>query len=147
MTLAQALATKGTRLTSLRPNLVLRSRVFHFRRAVPLDLRPRFGRRELSISLRTSDAALARVWSRELYVASERLFAEARQNSMLTANQIATIAQDFYQYVLDQENQGRLTAGRISEERRAARAGYYKEIAEKCPGAPSPAMTWAGFIC
>ena len=43
------------------PNAVRRGGIFHFRRAIPVDLQPLFNRAELTCSLRTADVGHARV--------------------------------------------------------------------------------------
>jgi len=111
-------------------NTVQRNRLFHFRRTIPGDLQSRFRRTELTCSLRTSDIQLAQLRSRQLYLASEAIFTEARRNFMLKDDQLAAIVQDFYGYVLDQENRLRLRAP-ISEETRANRAAWFKTVAER----------------
>jgi hypothetical protein len=101
---------------SLR-NIVQRNRIFHFRRAIPRDLRLLFGLSELTCSLRTSELRAAELRSRQLYIASENLFIESRRH-MLSDDQLALIVQDFYAYALDQENRTRLRLGAIREEAR-----------------------------
>lgn len=112
-------------------NLVQRNRIFHFRRVIPLDLRPRFGRREITCSLRTSQLHLAGIRARELYLAVESLFDESRRNPMLTDDQLAAIVQDFNDQVLNDENKLRLRLGRIPEEVRVRRAAYYQNVANQ----------------
>lgn len=110
-------------------NIVQRNRIFHFRRAVPHELRKRFKRSELTCSLRTSELRVAELRSRQLYVASESLFEESRHNPMLSDDQLAAIVQDFYGHVLGEENKLRLRLGRIPEEVRASRAEHFGQIA------------------
>lgn len=86
-------------------NVVQRNRIVHFRRAIPPDLRPRFGRREISCSLRTSELHLAGMRARQLYLTAESLFEESSDSPMLTDDQLAAIEQKFYAYVLDEENE------------------------------------------
>jgi hypothetical protein len=71
MLLPGCLLQKGTDLAGFLRNVVQRNRVFHFRRAVPRDLRRRFQRSELTCSLRTSELRVAELLSRQLYLASE----------------------------------------------------------------------------
>lgn len=59
------------------PNTLRRGAVFHFRRAVPEDLRDHFKRAELTCSLRTVDVGVARRLSRALYVCTERRVSHA----------------------------------------------------------------------
>jgi integrase len=112
-------------------NVVQRNRIFHFRRVIPLDLRSRFRRREITCSLRTSELHLAGIRARELYLAAESLFEESRHDPMLTDDQLAAIVQDFYGYVLDQENKLRLKLGRIPEAVRARRAEHFRDVAQR----------------
>lgn len=112
-------------------NLVQRNRIFHFRRVIPVGLRARFGRREITCSLRTSELHLAGIRARELYLAAESLFDESRRGPMLSDEQLAAIVQDFYGYVLDQENKLRLKLGRIPEEVRARRAEHFLVVAQQ----------------
>lgn len=118
-------------MARLLRNVVQRNRIFHFRRAVPLDLRSRFRRREITCSLRTSELHLAGIRARELYLAAESLFEESRRDPMLSDDQLAAIVQDFYGYVLDQENKLRLRLGRIPEEIRAKRAEHFRDVAQR----------------
>lgn len=67
MRFARSVATKGTVLARLLRNVVQRNRIFHFCRAIPLDLRSRFGRREITCSLRTSDLHLAGIRAQRLW--------------------------------------------------------------------------------
>ncbi len=48
---------------------------------------------------------------------------------MLSDDQLALIVQDFYAYVLDQENRTRLRLGAIPEDARLRRAEFYKKVA------------------
>jgi hypothetical protein len=121
----------GTVLPRLVRNVVQRNRIFHFRRGIPLDLRARFRRREITCSLRTAELHLAGIRARELYLAAESIFEESRRDPMLSDDQLAVIVQDFYGYVLDQENKLRLRLGRIPEEVRAKRAEHFRGVAQQ----------------
>lgn len=110
-------------------NVVQRNRIFHFRRVIPLDLRSRFRRREITCSLRTSDLHLAGIRARELYLAAESLFEESRRAPMLSDDQLAAIVQDFYGYVLEREGRFRLQIGPMPPETRAMRAKSFHELA------------------
>lgn len=110
-------------------NVVQRNRIFHFRRVIPLDLRSRFRRREITCSLRTSDLHLAGIRARELYLAAESLFEESRHDPMLTDDQLAAIVQDYYNYVLEREGRFRLQSGPMPPETRAMRAKFFHELA------------------
>ena len=79
------------------PNIVRRGGIYHFRRAVPLDLTSVLGRRELTRSLETADIRAAQLRSRALYLASERLFHQVRVSTMLSEDQLATLVQDSIQ--------------------------------------------------
>lgn len=118
-------------MTRLLRNVVQRNRIFHFRRGIPLDLRPCFRRREITCSLRTSELHLAGIRARELYLAAESLFEESRRDPMLSDDQLAAIVQDFYGYVLDQENKLRLRLGRIPDEVRVKRAEHFRGVAQQ----------------
>ena len=67
------------------PNVVRRGGTFHFRRMVPLSLRPLLGRAELVRTLGTGDTRTAKVRAFELYVHSEHLFLALCSHPMLTA--------------------------------------------------------------
>jgi integrase len=113
------------------PNVVRRGGVYHFRRAVPLDLRRTLSRRELTRSLETSSSRIAQLRSRTLYFASEHLFREVRVSIMLSDDQLARLVQDFYATVLDQHNAGRLKGIPMSEEGRKWLAAHYGGVAER----------------
>ena len=113
------------------PNVVRRGSQFHFRRVVPVALRQQIGRRELVRSLRTSDARAARLRGSQLYVRSERLFAAAHPSAMLSDHQITRLVQDFYETILERENDVRLRFGFIDDEVRARRQAYYGDVAAK----------------
>ncbi|TCR62222.1 hypothetical protein EV560_111210 [Bosea sp. BK604] len=98
---------------------------------IPLDLRPRFRRREITCSLRTSELHLAGLRARRLYLVAESLFEESRHDPMLTDDQLAAIVQDFYSYVLDLENKLRLRLGRNPEVVRARRAKHFRGVAQQ----------------
>jgi len=66
------------------PNTVRRKGMFRFRRAVPAALQPFFIRAELTCSLCTADAALARRLPRCLYGCCEALFCAVRTTPMLS---------------------------------------------------------------
>lgn len=104
------------------PNVVRRGGTSHFRRMVPLSLRPLLGRAELVRTLGTGDTRTAKVRAFELYVHSEHLFLALCSHPMLTQDQFARLVQDFYAYVLDLENEVRLNGGYIPEEARGRRA-------------------------
>lgn len=112
-------------------NAVRRGGIYHFRRTIPEDLRARFGRRELCRSLGNCPPRVARIRADQLYSASEELFAIARQDPMLTTDQLAKLVQDFYNSVLDRENEGRLLNGSMPEEMREMRALYWGKVADR----------------
>jgi hypothetical protein len=64
-------------------NVVLRGRIFHFRRRVPDGLRPRLRLDELVRSLATSEMRTAKLRACQLYLASESLFSAFRATPML----------------------------------------------------------------
>lgn len=112
-------------------NVVLRGTVYHFRRGVPDDLRRRLKRRELVRSLGTGDIRAAKLAACRLYVASEGLFSALRGAPMLTEDQIAHLVQDFYAYILDRENAGRLARGSLPAGVREMRITQYATMADK----------------
>lgn len=129
--LSGRLLQKGTILGRKPRNTVQRNRLLHFRRAIPQDLRARFGRSELTCSLGTADLRVADLRARRLYLASETIFSEARRNPMLNDGQLAAIVQDFYGQILGEENRLRLRSSPISEEMRVNRAAWFKKVAER----------------
>jgi hypothetical protein len=101
------------------PNVVRRAQVFHFRRVVPIDLRSKLRRTELTCTLHTGDAATAKLTSRLLYVTSESLFEKVRNSPMLSEEQLSVLVKDFYATVISQENALRLGVSQpINEEAR-----------------------------
>ncbi|MCJ7997025.1 site-specific integrase [Rhizobium cremeum] len=82
-------------------------------------------------SLGSCDAKTARLLSDRLYAKSENLFELARQNPMLSDDQLARLVQDFYALVLRQEKSIRANGRVVSEEQRVARAGYWRHMAEE----------------
>ena len=120
------------------PNVVRRGGTYHFRRAVPAELRERIGRRELVRSLENCNAKTARLLADQLYGESEQLSELARQNPMLSDDQLARLMQDFYALVLQMEKSYRAKGRFVSEEQRTARAKYWRTIAgnvRRAPGA------------
>lgn len=112
-------------------NVVLRRRVFHFRRRVPDGLRPRLRLDELVRSLATADPRTAKLRAYRLYLASESLFAALRASPMLTDDQLAHLVQEFYGLILDREGRGRLTHGAVTDEVRRQRLVQYETMAER----------------
>jgi len=112
-------------------NIVRRGRIFHFRRAVPADLRDRLKRRELVRSLGACGPKDARLRADELYWLSEQLFETARANPMLTQDQLALLAQSFYNHVLERERTVRASGMYLTEDGRAARARYWGDVAQQ----------------
>lgn len=110
-------------------NVARRGGTYHFRRVVPVELRERIGRRELVRSLGSCNAKTARLLSDRLYGESEQLFELARQNPMLSDDQLARLVQDFYALVLQSEKTHRSKGRFISEEHRAARAEHWRRMA------------------
>lgn len=115
----------------MAPNILRRAGTFHFRRRIPDDLRQRIGRRELVCSLGTGDIRAAKLAACRLYVASEGLFSALRGTPMLTDDQIAHLVQDFYAYILDRENAGRLARGPLPANVREMRITQYATMADK----------------
>jgi hypothetical protein len=69
------------------PNVLLRGNVFHFRRAVPVYIRHKLRRTELTCTLKTCDASSAKLKSRALYIASEHFFKRLHEVPMLSDEQ------------------------------------------------------------
>ena len=112
-------------------NVTLRGSTYHFRRVVPAELRRVIRRRELTLSLRTSDLRTAKLQASRLYVASERIFAAANVRPMLSDTELARLVQDFYATILKRENDVRLASGYMTDEVRARRQTYYAEVATR----------------
>ncbi|MEZ5684319.1 MAG: DUF6538 domain-containing protein [Novosphingobium sp.] len=117
-------------MTSI-PNTIRRRGVYHLRRPVPADLRKAFRRKELSVSLRTSDPATARNLSRFAYLQSDALFDTVRSDPMLGPDDIRALVRDFYESILDRDNAARLASDApMPEAARQARIDHYEELAE-----------------
>lgn len=108
------------------PNVVRRGGTFHFRRGVPKHLLERAGRRELVISLATSDVRLARLRSRYAYIASEVLFAKL-ESPMLNDETIKRVVSEFYSLVGEIDQMGRLASPALSEAEHAALVSFLDE--------------------
>ncbi|MBX9761369.1 MAG: site-specific integrase [Beijerinckiaceae bacterium] len=111
-------------------NVVLRGRVYHFRRPVPPKLKIRLNATALCCSLRTSDRRLAHRHARHLYLMSEDIFERLRADPMLSDAQIALMVQDFYDHILKLENGGRLRTGRLPEPVRQRKARRFADLAD-----------------
>jgi integrase len=98
---------------------------------VPVALRQRIGRRELVCSLGNCNAKTARLLADQLYGESEQLFEMARQNPMLSKDQLARLVQDFYNLMLERENVHRTKGIYLSEEQRGHRARGWREMSEE----------------
>jgi integrase len=116
------------------PHAIRRRSVYHFRRAVPLDLRRLLGRRELTCSLKTTCTKAARIAAQALYIASERLFDSLRIAPMLSEDQLARLVQDFYATLIERENAWRLKGGALTEQARQARIAHYTDVATTAKG-------------
>lgn len=108
------------------PNVVRRGGMFHFRRGVPRHLLGRAGRRELVVSLATSDVRLARLRSRHAYIASEALFAKL-ESPMLNDETIKRVVSEFYSLVGEIDQIGRLASPALSEAEHAALIPFLDE--------------------
>lgn len=86
--------------------VIRRGGVFHFRRVVPILLRPRIGRSELVRSLSTTVVSSARMRADTLYRNSEGLFAAATY--MISSDEISRLVKDFYQLTLTIDDHRRL---------------------------------------
>jgi integrase len=62
-------------------NIVLRGRVYHWRKAVPVALRAVVGQREWVVSLHTSDPAVARQRAHAVALRVERILADAKRTA------------------------------------------------------------------
>jgi integrase len=111
------------------PNTVRRGGIYHFRRAVPVGLRVRLPRSELTCSLHTHQAEEARFLSRCLYLRSEELFAVLENAPMLSDEDIAALVKDFYSMTLAQDDDRRLMADGPDRFRKA-RAEHYRKLAD-----------------
>jgi integrase len=60
-------------------NIVLRGRVYHWRKAVPIALRALVGQREWIVSLRTSDPAVARQRAHAVALRVEKILSDAKR--------------------------------------------------------------------
>jgi hypothetical protein len=78
-----------------------RAGTFHWRRRVPLHLIARFGTREISCTLRTSDAAIAATRARRLAAESDRLFDHIDHHLMLSQNDIQRLAQKWLRQTIE----------------------------------------------
>jgi hypothetical protein len=94
-------------------------------------LRDRLKRRELVRSLGACGPKEARLRADELYWLSEQLFETARTNPMLTQDQLAHLAQSFYNHVLERERALRASGIYLTEQGRAARASYWGNVAQE----------------
>lgn len=80
--------------------LLQRGARWHFRCSIPVDLRSRFGRREIALSLRTSDIIAARLRVRQASALADRLFQVARM-STATRAQLEAMARRWFCEILD----------------------------------------------
>lgn len=112
------------------PNTVRRRGVYHFRRVVPAALRGLLARGELTCSLHTHEAAVARTLSRCLYLRSEELFGVLECAPMLSDDDIAALVKDFYATILQQDDTQRLLADE-PDAFQEHRAEYYRQLAER----------------
>ena len=111
------------------PNTVRRGGVYHFRRAVPVGLRVRLPRSELTCSLHTHQAEEARFLSRCLYLRSEELFVVIGSAPMLSKEDVAALVKDFYSTILAQDDNRRLMSDGPDRFRKE-RAEHYRKLAE-----------------
>ena len=111
------------------PNTVRRGGVYHFRRAIPVGLRVRLARSELTCSLHTHQAEEARFLSRCLYLRSEELFVMIGSAPMLSKDDVAALVKDFYSTILAQDDNRRLMSDG-PDRLRKERAEYHRKLAE-----------------
>jgi integrase len=108
-------------------NVIRRGGIFHFRRIVPVTLRPRLGRSELVRSLSTSHQPSARLRADLLYRHSQELFAAAA--SMLSSDEINRLVKEFYELTLAVDDHRRLLPDHSwSESEHQARSDYLDQI-------------------
>lgn len=108
------------------PNVIRRGGTFHFRRGVPRHLVGLIGRRELVFSLATSEVRLARLRSRQAYIASEALFAKL-ERPMLSDETVKRIVSEFYKLVGEIDQLARLTSAPLGEAEHAALIPFLDE--------------------
>ena len=90
-------------------NLQRRSNgVYYLRIFVPTDLIKRFGRKELTRSLKTRDFHRAKFLARLLRVQTQSLMSMARQNPKLSAEELLALAKRYFDWNLDQAEGDRL---------------------------------------
>jgi len=77
--------------------LCKRDRIFYFRRAVPIHLMERFGRREIKVSLRTRNEFTARIRCREISNWFERLMVRVARMPNLTKDKIDSLLQGYFE--------------------------------------------------
>ena len=98
---------------SALPHLVCRGRVFYFRRAIPKRLTARFGRREIMLSLRTSDQAVARRRCRILANVFESLVQGVDRVPGLTPEQIDGLVRAYFRREWEKVNE---TAWQVADD-------------------------------
>lgn len=108
------------------PNVIRRGGTFHFRRGVPKHLVERTGRRGLVVSLATSEVRLARLRSRQVYIASEMLFAKL-ERPMLSDETIKRVVSEFYSLVGEMDQLARLSSPPLGEAEHAALVPFLDE--------------------
>lgn len=114
------------------PNTVRRAGIYHFRRGIPAALQPILKRVELTCSLGTNDAAVARSLSRYLYLQSEEMFGVVRCVPLLTDQDIAALIKDFYATILSRDESVRLDSDEpVREEVRQGLSDHYRILAER----------------
>lgn len=92
-----------TRLQSPK-YLVKRNEIYYFRLAIPTALRPRFGCKEIKLSLRTHDWRTARLRCRILSNKFERFFLAVADMSELTQDQLQEVARSYFHDLLIEGN-------------------------------------------
>ena len=135
-------------------NLVLRERIFYFRRRVPADLQERLGRREIVRSLGTTNPRTARSNACRLYLAAYGLFAGLRATPMLTDAELSRLVQDFYASVLQGDDAVRLArAEPLPVQFVAAKCDFYRKVAARahealaCDGFGEAREIAASLLC
>lgn len=114
------------------PNTVRRAGTYHFRRAIPAELKSLFFLHELTCTLKTSEPSAARNLSRLMYLRSEELFAIVRCAPMLTEHDIADLVKDFYATIIARDDDVRLASDEPATEMMlTARIEHYRQLAER----------------
>ncbi len=86
-------------------DLVQRGRIYYFRRAVPCNLRDRVGRRELKVSLKTTEFAIAKLRCRKFSNRFEQLMETVREMPPLGKDKIEKLIRAFFSDLLSKADE------------------------------------------